>query len=41
VRLANLGGAAFVGSPADFGRFVADEAENWAKMIKFAGIKPR
>jgi tripartite-type tricarboxylate transporter receptor subunit TctC len=40
VRLANLGGAALVGSPADFGRFVADETEKWAKVIKFAGIKP-
>jgi tripartite-type tricarboxylate transporter receptor subunit TctC len=40
VRLFNLGGAALVGSPADFGRFVADETEKWAKVIKFAGIKP-
>jgi hypothetical protein len=27
-------------SPADFGKFVADETEKWAKVIKFANIKP-
>jgi len=30
----------FAGSPTDFGKFIADEAEKWAKLIKFAGIKP-
>jgi tripartite-type tricarboxylate transporter receptor subunit TctC len=38
-RLTDLGCAVFAGSPADFGRFIADEAEKWAKVIKFAGIK--
>jgi tripartite-type tricarboxylate transporter receptor subunit TctC len=38
-RLAELGGTAFVGSPADFGKFIADETEKWAKVIKFAGVK--
>ena len=38
--IADLGGAVFGGSPADFGRFIADEIEKWAKVIKFAGIKP-
>ena len=38
-RLADLGSAPFVGSPADFGRFIAEEAEKWAKVVKFAGIK--
>ena len=38
-RLADLGGIALGGSPADFGKFVADETEKWAKVIKFAGIK--
>jgi tripartite-type tricarboxylate transporter receptor subunit TctC len=38
-RLADLGGTALVGSPADFGKLIADETEKWAKVIKFAGIK--
>ena len=38
-RLADLGGIALGGSPADFGKFIADETEKWAKVIKFAGIK--
>lgn len=25
---------------ADFGKFIAKEIEKWAKVIKFAGIKP-
>ena len=28
------------GSPADFGSLIGDETEKWAKVIKFAGIKP-
>jgi tripartite-type tricarboxylate transporter receptor subunit TctC len=39
-RLADLGATAFAGSPAEFGKFIADEADKWAKVIKFAGIKP-
>ena len=39
-RLADLGSTPLVGSPADFGRFIAEETEKWAKVIKFAGIKP-
>ena len=40
-RLADLGGTALVGSPADFGKLIADETEKWGKVIKFAGnIKP-
>ena len=39
-RLADLGGTVLVGSPADFGKLIADETEKWAKVIKFAGIKP-
>ena len=39
-RLAEGGGTVFAGSPADFGKFIADETEKWAKVIKFAGIKP-
>jgi tripartite-type tricarboxylate transporter receptor subunit TctC len=39
-RLADLGGAVFVGSPADLARHVADETEKWAKVIRTANIKP-
>jgi tripartite-type tricarboxylate transporter receptor subunit TctC len=39
-RLAELGGTALAGSPADFGKLITDETEKWAKVIKFAGIKP-
>jgi tripartite-type tricarboxylate transporter receptor subunit TctC len=39
-RLADLGGTVQPGSPADFGKFIADETQKWGKMIKFAGIKP-
>jgi tripartite-type tricarboxylate transporter receptor subunit TctC len=39
-RLADLGGTLLAGSPADFGKFIADETEKWGKVVKFAGIKP-
>ena len=38
-RLADLGGAVLPGSPADFGKLIAEETEKWAKVVKFAGIK--
>ena len=40
-RLDDLGGTPFGGSPADFGRLIADETEKWGKVIRFAGIKPQ
>lgn len=39
-RFAALGGTALAGSPAEFGKLIADETEKWTKVIKFAGIKP-
>jgi len=39
-RLVALGGTPFTGSPAEFGKLIADETEKWAKVVKFAGIKP-
>lgn len=38
-RLADLGGTVLLGSPADFGKLIAEETEKWAKVVKFAGIK--
>jgi tripartite-type tricarboxylate transporter receptor subunit TctC len=38
-RFADLGATVFVVSPTDFGKFIADETEKWAKVIKFAGAK--
>jgi hypothetical protein len=37
-RFAALGGSLMPGSPADFGKTIADETEKWAKVVKFAGI---
>jgi tripartite-type tricarboxylate transporter receptor subunit TctC len=39
-RLADLGGTPLAGSPADFGKLIADETEKWAKVIRAANIKP-
>jgi tripartite-type tricarboxylate transporter receptor subunit TctC len=40
-QLADLGSPAFAGSPADFGKLIADETEKWAKVVKFAGLEPQ
>jgi tripartite-type tricarboxylate transporter receptor subunit TctC len=39
-RLADLSGTMLPGSTADFGKLIAEDAEKWGKVIKFAGIKP-
>jgi tripartite-type tricarboxylate transporter receptor subunit TctC len=39
-RLAALGSSAFPVSPTEFSKFVADETEKWAKVIRTANIKP-
>jgi tripartite-type tricarboxylate transporter receptor subunit TctC len=39
-RFSDLGGNLLPGSPADFSKIVVDETEKWAKVIKFANIKP-
>jgi tripartite-type tricarboxylate transporter receptor subunit TctC len=39
-RFADLGATPLVGSPVDFGKLMAEETEKWAKVVKFAGIKP-
>ena len=39
-RLATFGGTALAGSPADFGRVMAEETEKWGKVIRAGSIKP-
>jgi tripartite-type tricarboxylate transporter receptor subunit TctC len=39
-RLAHLDGTALGGSPADFGKLIADETVKWGKVIQLANIKP-
>jgi tripartite-type tricarboxylate transporter receptor subunit TctC len=38
-RLADLGGTPLVGSPAAFGKLIAEETEKWGKVVKFSGAK--
>jgi len=38
-RLADLGGTVLAGSPADFGKLIADDTEKWSKVIRAANIK--
>jgi tripartite-type tricarboxylate transporter receptor subunit TctC len=38
-RLIDLGGVPMLVTPAEFGKFIADETEKWGKVVKFAGLK--
>jgi tripartite-type tricarboxylate transporter receptor subunit TctC len=38
-RLADIGGTPLAGSPADFGKLIAEDTEKWAKVVKFSGAK--
>jgi tripartite-type tricarboxylate transporter receptor subunit TctC len=38
-RFAELSATALEGTPADFGKFIADETEKWGKVVKFSGAK--
>jgi len=38
-RFSELGASLLPGSPVDFGKFVAQETEKWAKVVKFCGAK--
>jgi tripartite-type tricarboxylate transporter receptor subunit TctC len=40
-RLADLGAPLFAMPPAEFSAFIVSETEKWAKVIKFAGLKPQ
>jgi tripartite-type tricarboxylate transporter receptor subunit TctC len=39
-RFASLGAEPMSMTPAEFGKFIADETEKWAKVIRFANIRP-
>jgi tripartite-type tricarboxylate transporter receptor subunit TctC len=39
-QLSALGNTPLPGSPGDFGRLIAEEIDKWAKVVKFAAIKP-
>ena len=39
-KLADLGGIVLPGSPASFGKLLAEETEKWGKVVKFSGAKP-
>jgi tripartite-type tricarboxylate transporter receptor subunit TctC len=39
-RLADMGYTVFASSPAEFGKFIAEETEKWGKVVKRSGAKP-
>jgi tripartite-type tricarboxylate transporter receptor subunit TctC len=39
-RFADMGATVLTGSPADYGKLIADETEKWGQVIKFGNIKP-
>ena len=39
-RLLDLGAEPMLMTPAEFGKYIADETEKWGKVVKFAHIKP-
>src|SRR5262249_16934748 len=38
-RGAEVGGVGLGGSPADFGRLIAEDTEKWAKVVRFSGAR--
>ena len=40
-RLSDLGGTVLDGSPADFGKLIAEDTEKWGKVIRAANIRVR
>ena len=38
-KLAELGGMVLAGSPADFGKLIAEDTEKWGKVVRAANIK--
>jgi tripartite-type tricarboxylate transporter receptor subunit TctC len=40
-KFAEIGGDPLAGSPAEFGRLIAEETEKWGEVVKFTGLKPQ
>jgi tripartite-type tricarboxylate transporter receptor subunit TctC len=40
VRIDDLGGTVAVASPTEFGKFIVEQTEKWAKVVKFSGARP-
>ena len=38
-KFAALGSQPYLATPPEFGKFMVAEADKWAKVVKFAGIK--
>ena len=36
-RIADLGSTVLLNSPTEFGKFIAEETDKWAKVVKFSG----
>ena len=39
-RFADLGSPVLMGTPADFGRLIADDVQKWARVIRAGNIRP-
>jgi tripartite-type tricarboxylate transporter receptor subunit TctC len=39
-RIDDLGVSVFALSPAEFGKFIAEDIDKWGKVVKFAGLRP-
>jgi tripartite-type tricarboxylate transporter receptor subunit TctC len=39
-RIGDMGGTVLAGSPANFGKLIADETEKWGKVVRLSGAKP-
>jgi tripartite-type tricarboxylate transporter receptor subunit TctC len=40
-KLAGVDSIVRAGTPADFGNLIREEADKWAKVVRFAGLRPR
>ena len=38
-RMADFGSDQFVSSPSEFGQFLVEDADKWAKVVKASGLK--